>query len=44
LRGRFDFRGNLITTRRSGREKPHYLNAEPINAIADRWINPCGRR
>ncbi|MFQ6393383.1 ArsR/SmtB family transcription factor [Nocardia sp. KC 131] len=30
---------NLITTRRSGREKLHYLNAEPINAIADRWIN-----
>ncbi|WP_433196669.1 ArsR/SmtB family transcription factor [Nocardia sp. CA-107356] len=29
---------NLITTRRSGREKLHYLNAEPINAIADRWI------
>ncbi|WP_280487688.1 ArsR/SmtB family transcription factor [Nocardia farcinica] len=30
---------NLITTRRRGREKLHYLNAEPINAIADRWIN-----
>ncbi|MBF6315747.1 metalloregulator ArsR/SmtB family transcription factor [Nocardia cyriacigeorgica] len=30
---------NLVTTRRSGREKLHYLNAEPINAIADRWIN-----
>ncbi|MEU7767024.1 metalloregulator ArsR/SmtB family transcription factor [Nocardia sp. NPDC049190] len=30
---------NLISTRRNGREKLHYLNAEPINAIADRWIN-----
>ncbi|MFI6362912.1 ArsR/SmtB family transcription factor [Nocardia sp. NPDC050630] len=29
---------NLITTCRSGREKLHYLNAEPINAIAERWI------
>ncbi|WP_280188063.1 MULTISPECIES: ArsR/SmtB family transcription factor [Nocardia] len=34
---------NLITTRRSGREKLHYLNAEPINAIADRWINRYDR-
>jgi uncharacterized protein YndB with AHSA1/START domain/DNA-binding transcriptional ArsR family regulator len=30
---------NLITTLRQGREKLHYLNAEPINAIAERWIN-----
>src|ERR1700754_4522343 len=29
---------NLVTTVRRGREKMHYLNAEPINAIADRWI------
>ena len=29
---------NLITTMRSGREKHHYLNAEPINQIAERWI------
>ncbi|WP_067847082.1 ArsR/SmtB family transcription factor [Nocardia lijiangensis] len=34
---------NLITTRRSGREKLHYLNAEPINAIADRWITQYDR-
>ncbi|MCC3327612.1 ArsR/SmtB family transcription factor [Nocardia abscessus] len=34
---------NLITTRRSGREKLHYLNAEPINAIAERWINRYDR-
>ncbi|WP_454793547.1 ArsR/SmtB family transcription factor [Mycolicibacterium lutetiense] len=30
---------NLVTTLRQGREKLHYLNAEPINAIADRWID-----
>ncbi|MGV0794919.1 ArsR/SmtB family transcription factor [Mycolicibacterium sp. XJ1819] len=34
---------NLITTVRRGREKLHYLNAEPINAIADRWINQYDR-
>ncbi len=30
---------NLVTTVRRGREKLHYLNAAPINAIAERWIN-----
>jgi DNA-binding transcriptional ArsR family regulator/uncharacterized protein YndB with AHSA1/START domain len=30
---------NLVTTVRRGREKLHYLNATPINEIADRWIN-----
>ncbi|MBY8856385.1 metalloregulator ArsR/SmtB family transcription factor [Nocardia sp. CA2R105] len=34
---------NLVSTRRRGREKLHYLNAEPINAIADRWINRYDR-
>jgi uncharacterized protein YndB with AHSA1/START domain/DNA-binding transcriptional ArsR family regulator len=34
---------NLVTTMRRGREKLHYLNAEPINAIADRWINQYDR-
>ncbi|HEY2771731.1 MAG TPA: metalloregulator ArsR/SmtB family transcription factor [Solirubrobacteraceae bacterium] len=29
---------NLVTTVRRGREKHHYLNAAPINEIADRWI------
>jgi uncharacterized protein YndB with AHSA1/START domain/DNA-binding transcriptional ArsR family regulator len=29
---------NLITTVRRGREKRHYLNAAPINEIAERWI------
>ncbi|GAB3992322.1 metalloregulator ArsR/SmtB family transcription factor [Glycomyces albus] len=34
---------NLINTVRRGREKRHYLNAEPINAIADRWISRYDR-
>ncbi len=34
----------LVTTRRRGREKLHFLNAAPINAIADRWINHYDRR
>ena len=29
----------LVVTRRSGREKFHYLNPVPIRAIHDRWIN-----
>src|SRR5436189_2498101 len=29
---------NLVTTVRRGREKLHYLNAVPINEIAERWI------
>ncbi|WP_214320536.1 ArsR/SmtB family transcription factor [Nonomuraea sediminis] len=34
---------NLVTTVWRGREKLHYLNAEPINAIAERWINQYDR-
>src|SRR6266571_1544184 len=34
---------NLVTTLWRGREKLHYLNAEPINAIAERWINQYHR-
>ena len=30
---------NLVTTIRQGREKLHFLNAAPINEIAERWIN-----
>jgi DNA-binding transcriptional ArsR family regulator/uncharacterized protein YndB with AHSA1/START domain len=30
---------NLVTAIRQGREKLHYLNAAPINEIAERWIN-----
>jgi DNA-binding transcriptional ArsR family regulator len=29
----------LITTRRSGREKLHFLNPVPIRQIHDRWID-----
>jgi len=35
---------NLITTVWRGREKLHYLNAVPINAIAERWINQYDRQ
>src|SRR4030088_2105481 len=34
---------NLVTTVWRGREKLHYLNAAPINAIAERWINQYDR-
>ncbi len=34
---------NLVTTVRRGREKLHYLNAVPINEIADRWISRYDR-
>jgi uncharacterized protein YndB with AHSA1/START domain/DNA-binding transcriptional ArsR family regulator len=30
---------NLVTTIRQSREKLHYLNAAPINEIAERWIH-----
>src|SRR5260370_1146521 len=33
----------LVTTARRGREKLHYLNAAPINAIAERWISQYHR-
>jgi DNA-binding transcriptional ArsR family regulator len=29
---------NLVSSRRVGREKLHYINPVPINAIAERWI------
>ena len=35
---------NLVSTRRRGRQKFHFLNAAPINAIADRWINHYDRQ
>jgi uncharacterized protein YndB with AHSA1/START domain/DNA-binding transcriptional ArsR family regulator len=34
---------NLVATLWRGREKLHYLNAEPINAIAERWISQYDR-
>jgi uncharacterized protein YndB with AHSA1/START domain/DNA-binding transcriptional ArsR family regulator len=37
-------RANLITTLRRGRSKLHYLNAAPINDIAERWIDRYHRQ
>ena len=34
---------SLVTTVRRGREKLHYLNAAPINAITERWITQYDR-
>lgn len=34
----------LVTTRRRGREKLHYLNAAPIAAIGERWIGAYQRQ
>jgi uncharacterized protein YndB with AHSA1/START domain/DNA-binding transcriptional ArsR family regulator len=34
---------NLVTSVRRGRERLHYLNAAPINEIAERWINHYDR-
>jgi DNA-binding transcriptional ArsR family regulator/uncharacterized protein YndB with AHSA1/START domain len=34
---------DLVATLRRGREKLHYLNAAPINDIADRWIHHYDR-
>ncbi|MGI5126217.1 ArsR/SmtB family transcription factor [Pseudonocardia sp. CA-107938] len=33
----------LVVTSRRGREKLHFLNAAPINAVADRWISRYDR-
>ena len=34
----------LVVTRRSGREKRHFLNPVPIKLIHDRWIGKYERR
>ena len=34
----------LVLTRRSGREKLHFLNPVPIRLIHDRWINKYADR
>jgi DNA-binding transcriptional ArsR family regulator len=34
----------LITTRKSGREKLHFLNPVPIRLIHDRWISKYAER
>jgi DNA-binding transcriptional ArsR family regulator len=35
---------DLVTTRRDGREKLHYLNPVPIHDIEERWIRKFERR
>jgi DNA-binding transcriptional ArsR family regulator len=34
---------NLVAARRHGREKLHFINPVPINAIAERWIEKFER-
>lgn len=34
---------NLVSSQRRGREKLHFLNPEPINAIAERWMTRYDR-
>lgn len=33
---------NLVTTERRGREKVHFLNAEPLRSIAEEWLERYG--
>jgi DNA-binding transcriptional ArsR family regulator len=35
---------NLVSHRRQGREKLHFINPVPINEIADRWIGKFERQ
>jgi DNA-binding transcriptional ArsR family regulator len=35
---------NLVSWKRQGREKLHFINPVPINAIAERWISKFERR
>ena len=32
-------KGNLVSWRREGRERLHFINPVPINEIAERWIS-----
>ena len=34
---------NLVSTKRHGREKLHFINPVPINEIAERWIDKFER-
>ena len=34
---------DLVSSQREGREKLHYINPVPINAIAERWIGKFER-
>src|SRR5215471_11129645 len=35
---------NLVSWKRNGREKLHFINPVPINEIAERWIRKFERR
>ena len=35
---------NLVASKRVGREKRHFINPVPINAIAERWLKKFERR
>ena len=35
---------NLVSWKRNGREKLHFINPVPINEIAERWISKFERR
>lgn len=35
---------NLVVTKKSGREKLHFLNAVPIRLVHDRWIDKYTER
>jgi len=35
---------NLVSVRRVGREKLHFINPMPINEIAERWIGKFERK
>lgn len=37
-------RADLVSTRRRGREKLHFLNPVPISRIQDRWIAKYARQ
>ena len=34
----------LVTTKRDGRYKFHFLNTEPLQAIVERWLKPRRKR
>jgi DNA-binding transcriptional ArsR family regulator len=36
-------KANLVSARRHGREKLHFINPVPINSIAERWISKFER-
>jgi DNA-binding transcriptional ArsR family regulator len=36
--------GNLVSWKRRGREKLHFINPVPINAIAERWLRKFERQ